>query len=122
MSSRVASSGKDRRIKPRFEIAIHAKIQAKLIGAATRVDFVTDNISESGLLLFYEGKDRLAFNEHTILEVWLYTDTDDVLFFFAKFVRYQEGNRVAIRIIDMDAETIKKYSHFIHFHASREID
>ncbi len=122
MSSRAVNTGKDRRIKPRFEVAIHARIQAKLIGAATRVDFMTDNISESGLLLQYSGKDQLAFNEHTILEVWLYTDTDDVLFFFAKFVRYQDGGKVAIRIVDMDAETIKKYSHFIQAHATREID
>jgi hypothetical protein len=113
---------RDRRIKPRFEIKVEARIQAQLIGSPLKLDFVTENISEGGLLLNYSGRERLTFNAATILETWLFPDEGDPIFFFTKFVRYQSPTTIAIRIIDIDQDAHVRYRKFIETNMSREVD
>lgn len=117
-----ASQKRDRRMKPRFLINVRAKIRVQLIGSSSPLEFVTDNISENGLLLEYLGKDRLIFNQATILETWLDINESKPIFFVTKFVRYQTPTRVAIRIIDIDNETHTRYLRFIEDSATEEVE
>ncbi|MFW7381877.1 MAG: PilZ domain-containing protein [Oligoflexus sp.] len=113
---------RDRRMKPRFLINIRAKIRVQLIGSSSPLEFVAENISENGLLLDYMGKERLIFNQSTILETWLDINESKPIFFVTKFVRYHSENRVAIRIIDIDNDTHERYLRFIEESATDEVE
>jgi hypothetical protein len=154
--SESASKIRDKRTKPRFKIQVHARIKAQLIGSSSKFPFVTENISESGVLLTHpdkynnnEGlaspknakvntsgadvnrkndassqssaKAKHAFNQHSILEVWLYNDRNEEIFFFAKYVRKADENSFAIRIIDIDSTNAKKYQEFLEAHRASSI-
>jgi hypothetical protein len=142
--SESAAKIRDKRVKPRFKIQVHARIKAQLIGSSSKFPFVTLNISESGVLLTeasaYTEDDitpalpvdrnkkapsatapRHAFNTHSILEVWLYNDRNEEIFFFAKYVRKADDHSFAIRIIDIDATNARKYQEFIEAHRDSEV-
>ncbi|HYX35872.1 MAG: PilZ domain-containing protein [Pseudobdellovibrionaceae bacterium] len=110
------SKTRDKRVKPRFKIQVHARIKAQLIGSSSKFPFVTENISESGLLVNHEPGSRHAFNKHSILEVWVSNDADEQIFFFAKYVRKASDTSFAIKIIDIDGMNSKKYQDFIDAH------
>ena len=113
---------KERRLKPRFKIRIHLKIQAQLIGSNYRYQFESEDLSETGLLIRYTGVDRVTFNELSIIETWLYPPDIEPIFFYAKFVRYQADDQcLAIRIIDIDAEEFRRYQDFIIANATEEV-
>ncbi|SMF76766.1 PilZ domain-containing protein [Pseudobacteriovorax antillogorgiicola] len=115
-------SGKERRLKPRFKISLHVRIEAQLIGSHYKYDFITEDLSETGLLIRHTGKGRVSFNELSIIEVWLYPPKLDPLFFYAKFVRFQKDDQcMAIRIIDIEPEAFRTYHDFIMAHASEEV-
>lgn len=134
--SSAASKIRDKRVKPRFKIQVHARIKAQLIGSSSKFPFVTENISESGVLLthpnryidsevktglkedntFISAKSKHSFNQSSILEVWLYNDRNEEIYFFAKFVRKADENSFAIRIIDIDSANAKKYQEFLEAH------
>ena len=107
---------RDKRVKPRFKIEVHAKIKAQLIGSSNRYAFITENISESGLLVTYPEGSRHSFNSHSILEVWVANDRNEPIYFFAKFVRKAGDLAFAIKIIDIDSINAKKYQEFIDAH------
>ena len=108
-----SKSKRDRRMKPRFEIKITADITLQLIGSSTPHHFTTCNLSENGLLLSYKENERPTFNQFSILETYLQTEDTKPLRFLSKFVRYHTDNRLAVRIIEMDSDTLKKYLDFI---------
>ncbi len=107
---------RDSRVKPRYKIQVEAKIRAQLIGSSSKFEFVTENISESGLLVTHPPGLRHAFNDKTILEVWLRTSPEQEVFFFAKYVRVASENSFAIRIIDIDPENLEIFQDFIGSH------
>jgi len=109
---------RDKRVKPRFKIQVRTRIKAQLIGSSTKFTFVTENISESGLLVNHEPSSRHAFNKHSILEVWVRDDAGDEIYFFAKYVRKDSETSFAIRIIDIDGINSKKYQDFIDAYRS----
>ncbi len=111
---------KDKRIKPRFKIQVRAKITAQLIGSASRFEFVTENISESGLLVNHNPGSRHSFNSHSILEVWVVTDHHEEVYFFAKYVRKASDTSFAIKIIDIDPHNSVLYQAFISRHTPEE--
>ncbi len=111
-----ADKSKDQRVKPRFKIQVHAHIKAQLIGSSSKYPFITDNISESGLLVNHPPGSRHAFNKDSILEVWVTNEHGDEIFFFAKYVRKASNNSFAIKIIDVDGANSKKYQDFIAAH------
>lgn len=105
---------RDTRIKPRFKIAVQARIRAQLIGSSSKFDFVTENISESGLLVTHPTNFNPGFNNHTILEVWIKTDKGEEVFFFAKYVRKASESSFAINIIDIDPANNEILQEFIY--------
>ena len=105
---------RDQRVKPRFKIMVHARIKAQLIGSATLLIFVTENISESGLLVNHAEGTRPPFNTQTILEVWLQDADQKEIFFFAKYVRRATETSFAIKIIDIDTANAELYHAFVH--------
>lgn len=107
---------RDMRVKPRYKIQVEAKIRAQLIGSSSKFEFVTENISESGLLVSHPPGMRHAFNDKTILEVWLRTSPEQEIFFFAKYVRGASESSFAIRIIDIDPENLEFFQDFISAH------
>ncbi len=107
---------KDQRAKPRFKIAVHAHIKAQLIGSFNKYPFITENISESGLLVNHPVNMRPGFNVQTILEVWLLDDNGNEIFFFAKYVRKASESSFAIKVIDIDLNNAKLYYDFIASH------
>ena len=107
---------RDTRIKPRFKIRVQAKIRAQLIGSDSRFDFVTENISESGLLVTHPANVKHGFNPHTILEVWIRNERNEEIFFFAKFVRRATDTSFAITISDIDAVNGEMFQDFIFRH------
>ncbi len=107
---------RDTRIKPRFKIQVQAKIRAQLIGSDSRFDFLTENISESGLLVTHQPNVKHGFNNHTILEVWVKTELNEEIFFFAKFVRKATDTSFAITISDIDAANGELFQDFIYRH------
>ena len=116
-----AAKTRDKRVKPRFKIQVHARIKAQLIGSSSKFPFVTENISESGLLVNHEPVSRHAFNKHSILEVWVSNDAGEEIYFFAKYVRKASESSFAIKIIDIDGANSKKYQDFIDAHRSEAI-
>ncbi len=116
-----ASKIRDKRVKPRFKIQVHARIKAQLIGSSSKFPFVTENISESGLLVHHEPMSRHAFNKHSILEVWVSNDQGEEIYFFAKYVRKANDTSFAIKIIDIDGVNSKKYQDFIDAHRADAI-
>ncbi len=123
MKSKNATSNRDRRLKPRFKISIRVKIEASLIGSRHRYDFISEDISESGLLIRHTGRDKVGFNELSIIEVWLHPPEREAIFFYAKFVRFSpETQFLAIRIIDIEREEFEKYREFILSHAAEVVD
>lgn len=123
MKKNNALTSRERRVKPRFKISIKVRIEASLIGSRHRYDFISEDISESGLLIRHTGRDRVGFNELSIIESWLYPPGRDPIFFYAKFVRFsQETQYLAIRIIDIEREEFEKYRDFIASHASEIVE
>ncbi len=104
---------RDKRVKPRFKIQVAARIRAQLIGSSNAYEFVTENISESGLLVRQPPDHRHNFNEQTILEVWVRTEVGKEIFFFAKYVRQAGDAAFAMRIIDIDPENLELFQDFI---------
>lgn len=121
-TSRTNHEQEDSQRKPRFTINVRAKIRIQLFGSSSPMEFKTCNISENGLLLGYNDKDRLNFNQFSILETWLYTGENKPISFLTKFVRYQDPAQIAIRIIDIDNESHKRYQEFISELASHEVN
>jgi hypothetical protein len=119
--SESASKIRDKRVKPRFKIQVHAHIKAQLIGSSSKFPFVTENISESGLLVNHGPASRHAFNKHSILEVWVSNDSGEEIYFFAKYVRRASDTSFAIKIIDIDSANSKKYQDFIDSHRDSAI-
>lgn len=119
--SESAAKTRDQRVKPRFNIQVHARIKAQLIGSSSKYPFITENMSESGLLVQHESVPRPSFNTHSILEVWLSTDTGEEIYFFAKYVRKASDTSFAIRIIDIDDPNSTKYQDFIDAHREKII-
>lgn len=115
------AKNRDKRTKPRIKVQIHAKIKAQLIGSANKYPFITENISESGLLVTHVSHFRHSFNSHSILEVWVQNDREEEIFFFAKYVRKASETSFAIRIIDIDPTNVKKYQEFIDSHRDETI-
>ncbi|WP_141733607.1 PilZ domain-containing protein [Oligoflexus tunisiensis] len=111
-----AAKTRDKRVKPRFKIQVHARIKAQLIGSSHKFPFVTENISESGLLVTHDPVSRHAFNKHSILEVWVNNELGEEIYFFAKYVRKASDTSFAIKIIDIDGANSKKYQDFIDAH------
>jgi hypothetical protein len=111
-----AAKMRDKRVKPRFKIQVHARIKAQLIGSSSKFPFVTENISESGLLVTHEPMSRHAFNKHSILEVWVNNEQGEEIYFFAKYVRKASDTSFAIKIIDIDSANSRKYQDFIDSH------
>ncbi len=111
-----AGKTRDKRTKPRIKVEVHAQIKAQLIGSATKYPFVTENISESGLLITHAPGFKPAFNKHSILEVWVQNDQGEEIFFFAKYVRKASDHSFGVKIIDIDGVNSKKYSDFIDSH------
>ena len=107
---------RDQRVKPRFKIAVHARIKAQLIGSFHKLLFITENISESGLLVNHAVGARPGFNPQTILEVWLFDEAQNEIFFFAKYVRRASDTSFAMKIIDIDTANAKLYHDFINSH------
>jgi len=116
-----SAKSRDKRVKPRFKIEVHARIKAQLIGSSSKYPFVTENISESGLLVHHEVLSRHAFNKHSILEVWVSNDSGEEIYFFAKYVRKASDTSFAIKIIDIDGTNSKKYQDFIDAHRADAI-
>ena|GEM_PF-2604396 len=116
-----AAKIRDKRVKPRFKIEVHAHIKAQLIGSSSKYPFITENISESGLLVNHPPGSRHAFNKHSILEVWVTNDQGDEIYFFAKYVRKANDHSFAIKIIDVDGANSKKYQDFIDAHRDAAI-
>lgn len=107
-------SGKERRLKPRFRINLNVKIKAQLIGSQFKYEFITEDLSETGLLIRHVGKGRVAFNDLSIIEAWLIPPDAESIFFYAKFVRFQFDEQcMAIRIIDIDPDQFKRYTDLI---------
>ncbi len=115
MSDSLAKT-RDKRVKPRFKIEVHARIKAQLIGSSSKYPFITENISESGLLVNHPAGSRHSFNKHSILEIWVLNDRDEEIYFFAKYVRKAGDKAFAVKIIDIDAANSKKYQEFIEAH------
>lgn len=109
---------KERRVKPRFKITVKAQIKAQLIGSDSKYEFVTKDISESGMLI--QGKFKTIFNKQSILEVWLMPDNCDEIFFYAKFVRDADKNCIGIKIIDIDKKNYLRYHEFIQKYAGEQ--
>lgn len=120
MSQDLKNLARDTRIKPRFKIQVQAKIRAQLIGSSSKFDFMTENISESGLLVNHAAAVNPGFNQHTILEVWIKTDDGIEIFFFAKYVRKATDTSFAITVIDIDPENNELMQDFIYKHMDAE--
>ncbi|NRA67889.1 MAG: PilZ domain-containing protein [Pseudobacteriovorax sp.] len=116
-------SNRDRRLKPRYKISIHVRIEAQLIGSPMKYDFISEDISESGLLIRHTGRHKVSFNKFSIIEVWLYPPESPPIFFFAKYIRFiPETQLLAIRISDIDREHADHYRIFLETHAESEVD
>ena len=117
------TSGRDRRVKPRYSINVRAKVKAKLFGTTFSYDLFTENISETGLLLV-STSDLSHFNAATLLEIWLFTEDDQTqkpIYFVAKYIRHAGLKMIGVRISDIDPEARAGYNEFLLKHATGEV-
>jgi hypothetical protein len=114
-------SGRERRLRPRFGIAVYAKATIQLFGSTNAYDLVTENISETGLLLNSDTKiDHLS--AASILEVKLFLQEEDPIKFLAKWVRNASDFSIGIVISDISAPDRKRLSDFIYTVQQNEVD
>lgn len=112
----------DRRIKPRFKISVKLRVQAQLIGSFNKFEFISIDISESGLLMKHASENLSSFNNLSILEVWLHPPNDEPIFFYAKFVRLSHDKQaLAIRIADIEPKEFDRYVQFIQKYSDSEV-
>lgn len=106
---------------PRYNINTKIKISAQLIGSRQRHDFITENISESGLLIRSQGS-KLTFNQQSIIEAWVYPEgaEDDPIFFICKFARKNDDLSIGIRITSIDEHNTERYFELINMLAEKE--
>lgn len=93
----------ERRTSKRLNVKLKAKILVQMFGSGSRYEYVTENISLTGLLLKSQAK-PVQYNEGTLLEVWLYPNEVDEIYFFAKFVRKADDYTFALKITDISEE------------------
>jgi c-di-GMP-binding flagellar brake protein YcgR len=117
------NSARNRRVKPRIKTQVEARIVVQLFGGSKKYEFQTRDISETGLLLSLTGNQKMVFNTSSLLEVWLYPDGHNAIYFLAKFVRFAEDNKsIGVRISDIDEKNRTSYYTFLEVCFKRQVE
>jgi hypothetical protein len=117
----MGEKGRDRRLRPRFGVEVFAKATVQLFGSSNVYELVTENISETGLLLNCDARiDHL--NAASILEVALYLEPGNPIKFLAKWVRNATTYSIGIVISEISPTDKNRLLDYIDTIQHNEVD
>lgn len=115
-------NSRDNRKVLRVKLERPLKVIMGSIGSDVKYDLLTNDISPNGFFLDFEAPGRFPFNPSSIMEVWLYLEENDEIFFNGKMARVvypseslNGENRpgIAIRIIQIGDDEKRRLATFI---------
>jgi hypothetical protein len=110
--TRIPKVGRDRRLRPRYGIEVMARATIQLFGSTDTYELITENISETGVLLRGETK-IIHLTASSILEVSLFVEGGNPIKFLGKWARNATDFSIGIAISEISIVDRRRLAEFM---------